>query len=183
MQELVVTLRVGIVVHQVYIGLGIVLVHHIVPVHRVHTADESAIHERQFPILAVVDLSPSGDDEREPQGPLGIRTPRRPVLLHLLLAEGCVHDDGDTVELGDIQAVVIKTVLCLDLLNSCNQQEAEYDMYSLTSHLLPLTSQSVLDFINDVHNVLQLVLVGERDADLTLALGRAGHLYLHLEEV
>ena len=104
-------------------------------------------------------------------------------MFHLLLAEGCVHDDGDTVELGDIQAVVIKTVLCLDLLAPCNQQEAEYDMYSLTSHLLPLTSQSVLDFINDVHNVLQLVLIGERDADLSLALGRAGHLYLHLEEV
>ena len=66
MQELVVALRAGVVVHQVNIGLRVVLVHRVVPVHRIHAADESTIHERQFPILAVVDLSPSGDDEREP---------------------------------------------------------------------------------------------------------------------
>ena len=186
-QELVVTLRAGVIVHQVNIGLGVVLVHRVVPAHGIHTADESAIHERQFPVFAVIYLSPSGDDECEPQGPFRVRPPRRPVLFRLpFLAESRIDDDGEAVGLGEIQAVVVITVLSLGLLAPCcQQQEAERNqyMYSLTSHFLPLASFSVLDLVDDVHDMLQLVLVGKRDADLALALRRAGHLHLHLEEV
>ena len=90
-KELVVTLGVRIAIHQVHIGLRIVLVHRVVPVHCIDTAHESAIDEWQFPVFAIVDLSSAGDHQCEPEGTLRIGTPGAPVFWCLELL-GLIYD-------------------------------------------------------------------------------------------
>ena len=97
MQELVVTLRVWVVIRQVQIGLGIVYIHGVVPTHGINATHESAIDQRQFPVLAVVDLSTARDDQCQPQGTLGVRRPGGPVFGEFQLFCRVVDDNRRTV--------------------------------------------------------------------------------------
>ncbi len=56
-QKLIVALGVWVIVHNIHVGLRIVVIHLVVPGDGVCTAYETAIDERQFPIFAIVYLS------------------------------------------------------------------------------------------------------------------------------
>ena len=98
MQELIVALSVGVVVHDVHVGLGIVVKHLVVPAHGIGTTDHSAIDDGEFPIFPIVNLAGAGEHQCEPQRPFGRGTPCSPVSF-------CLGKCAVAVELFHLQAV------------------------------------------------------------------------------
>ncbi len=71
-QELVVALRVGVVVHNVQVCLRVVVIHLVVPAHGIGTSHEAAVDDRKLPVFSVVNLSCTRQYEGKPHGTLGV---------------------------------------------------------------------------------------------------------------
>ncbi len=139
MQELAVALGVRIIVRDVDVCLRIVVVHLVVPSQGIDTSDYTTIEDRQFPVFAVVDLSAAWNDQCQPQGTFGIRSPFRPVFFAVLFLLQCRvghSDNHGTVfawneeRLGNEQRVVLDKLLCRGASCSCQQQCCRHDEVS-----------------------------------------------------
>ena len=152
-QEHVIALRGGILIRQVEIGLRIVFIHVVVPVHRIQTAYDSAVDDGQLPVLTVVDLSTARDDECQPQRPLGIGLKFRHVLhgFHLLLhgmsdnrrlhlLHHHLRDDGVFCQrVLDSHEHAVYRIQLLNLLGTAHEgacQQEDTDDYQLSIHSL-----------------------------------------------
>ena len=67
-EHLLITLGVGVAVHDVQIGLRIVLQHHIVPGERICAPQITSIDDGELPVFTVIDLSSAREHERYPHG-------------------------------------------------------------------------------------------------------------------
>ena len=81
MKERIVAVSRRVIVHNVEISLTVVVIHLIIPPHGIGATHKTSIENGKFPVLAVIDLSCSRQDQSQPQGPFGIRTPRFPVAF------------------------------------------------------------------------------------------------------
>ena len=99
MQKLVIALRVRVIVHDVKVGLRIVVIHLVVPGDGICASYETTVNDRQFPIFTIVYLACSRQDERHPHCSFGIRMPGAPVAFFL-------HWSERLVELCQIAAVL-----------------------------------------------------------------------------
>ena len=73
-EHLLVALGVGVIVHDVEIGLAVVAQHLAVPCEGVGTSQKTAVEDGQFPVFTVVYLSASGKHKSQPHGTYGVGT-------------------------------------------------------------------------------------------------------------
>ena len=133
-----------VVIHQVEIRLRIILIHRVVPIHRIDATHESAIDDRQFPVFTVVDLSAAGEDQCEPESTLRVRSPGTPVFgcLKLLAFYDTVHVQAHWGGLQLLQTVgllqAIGLLLCGETLQTCQQEENGHEC---PTYDVPILSQ------------------------------------------
>ena len=65
-EEILVAGSTRVVIHYVEIGLRVVAIHLVVPIEGIGATEESTIHDGEFPIFVVVDLSTAREYERTP---------------------------------------------------------------------------------------------------------------------
>ena len=204
--ELVVAVRLGVVVHEIHVGLRVVVVHHVVPPHGVETAHESSVEDGQLPVFAVVDLSGSGQNDGQPHGPLRVGAPRAPVALALVegihqcadglfdihlkrVGHGSVHVEvhEERVAQGFVHVERVHQLhLHLGLSAKWDTRHRQGDGQTEGSQYVADTVHSsrllfVLQSVEHTEYLLQLVFIGEGDADFAFSLGRAGHFHLRAE--
>ena len=85
-KEIFVAGGAGVVVHDVEIGLRVVAVHLVVPVEGIGAAEEASVYDGELPVLVVVDLSASREDESAPSGLAWVGGEGGEALLALLAA-------------------------------------------------------------------------------------------------
>ena len=65
-QKVLITCCVGVIIHDVEVGLRVVAIHLIVPIEGIRTAEEASIDDGKLPIFVVVYLSASREDQCTP---------------------------------------------------------------------------------------------------------------------
>jgi hypothetical protein len=207
MQKLVVALRRGVIVHDVEVSLAIIAIHHVVPAQCIGTAHEATVEDRQLPVFAVIDLSGTRHNERQPHRPPGVRLPCSPVALVLLQLRAVrqsllVHTHKTVLShkllgMDGVAGLVVAGGLCLEALRTAEETKDGncYNNIMCNIHILnggrhygTATALSplcgfLLQSVEDTHDMFELLLILKGDADLAFALARARQLDFCAEEI